>query len=575
MRGIWGAFKLACLLAVTGFLLTACSGGGGAAPAPTPSKTISGTAAAGVPIIGTVTIKDSRVPAQMKTVTIEANGHYTVDVTGLLAPYMLRADGYVGGNEYHLYSAGTSADEGGTVNVTPFTDLIVANIAGSIAQTYFNNGNFSGLTAAELTAKSAALRTKLLPVLQVLGVSNSIDLLRAAFNTDHTGLDAALDIFRVSTDPVTQVATITNIITHDTMTSDPVSGSYAGNLDNTTGVAAGVTDIQAITAKFQAFTNLFATSLPRADNPNLLALFDTTFLDSGHNRAAFLSGITTDPGMIGITFTNISILEIDVTNGTAQVVFDVFINGVKNNSAPAKWHMIKKAGIWYLQGDQYIADIDFRSVASYHPSEPQQIKIYSGLHLWIADPGGLGLTSAVVTGHGLPQEGVTFVYDIANQQFQVSGQNSGSDYYMTDAAINQVASTGETYTLRLYKDASLQATYTKTIGKRPYKSTELTPASFPTITAPTLTQLRAFTGGDMTITWTMPTGLINNWVSFGLNDNSGHSAQAGFNTTPELRSKTFTLNPVTATGTTFTPTGRWIYLDGRDSYGGMFSVNIW
>src|SRR3990172_6339046 len=112
MKKIWKSFKATSLLAATVLLVSACGGGGGGGGGTAAtSSTLSGTAAAGAPIIGSVTIKDSTTPtAQTKTVTIEANGKYTVDVTGLKAPYMVRADGYVGGNEYHLYSAGTSGD---------------------------------------------------------------------------------------------------------------------------------------------------------------------------------------------------------------------------------------------------------------------------------------------------------------------------------------------------------------------------------------------------------------------------------------------------------------------------------
>lgn len=77
MKSIWKFIKITSLLAATALLILACGGGGDEAPAR--STTLTGTAAAGAPIIGTVTIKDSTTPtAQTKTVTIEANGKYTV-----------------------------------------------------------------------------------------------------------------------------------------------------------------------------------------------------------------------------------------------------------------------------------------------------------------------------------------------------------------------------------------------------------------------------------------------------------------------------------------------------------------
>src|SRR5450631_2200283 len=165
MRNLWNNVIQAMFSVITMIAIVACGGGDGTSTsttAPPASTTVSGTAAAGAPIIGSVTIKDSTAPApQTKTVTIAADGKYTVDVAGMTAPFMVRADGYVGGNDYHLYSAGTQADVGGTINVTPLTDMIMDNIAGAVAKTYFDNGSFTGLTSAQLTAQSESLKAKL------------------------------------------------------------------------------------------------------------------------------------------------------------------------------------------------------------------------------------------------------------------------------------------------------------------------------------------------------------------------------------------------------------------------------
>ena len=575
MKRIWKLFKAISLLAAAALVMSACGGGGDGGGAASPSSTVSGTAAAGAPIVGTVTIKDSTTPtAQTKTVTIEADGKYTVDVTGLKAPYMVRADGYVGGNEYHLYSAGTSADVGGTINVTPLTDLIVANIAGSVAKTYFDNGSFTGLTAAQLTAQSDSLKAKLLPVLQALGVSSSIDLLRASFSTDHTGLDAALDLIRVSTDNTTNVATITNIITQQSMTSDLATGTYSGALTDTTGVTTAATDIQMISAGFKKFSDLFATSLPSETNTTLLGLFDSaTFMQEGQNLAAFLSDITTDKSNVGISFANISIQSMD-TNGNAVVAFDVIQNGKVMNDGPKPFNMIKKNGVWYMQGDQYIAHVKVESRAEYHVSDTVA-PIFSGLSLDIEDRGGKGITSAVVTGAGLPSGGITLINNIANHYFEIQGQIGGNLYSMTDTAIGAIADTGASYTVKLYIGTTLAATYTEKLKKRPYLSTELTAASFPTITSPTVAQLHAFAGGNATVSWTLPSGLSNDWMSVQVADNSGNSAIFEASLLSTDTSKSFTLIPVTSTGQTFTITQGWIWLSAWDSYGRQLATTMW
>jgi hypothetical protein len=582
MRCVVKFVKTIGFLAVTALLVAACSGGGGdTTPVSTNdgaglSTLLSGTAAAGAPIIGTVTIKDSASPANTRFETIEADGNYSVDVSDLTAPYMVRADGYVGGNEYHLYSAGTAADVGGTINITPLTDLIMANIAGTLAQDYFDSGNFSTLTATEMTTEAEALKAKLLPILQAVGVSDSIDLLRTSFNTDHTAIDAVLDVVRVTTDTTTNVATITNIITQEQMTSDIATGTYSAGLTDTTGVADGVTDIQMISAGFATFTNLFATSIPSPTNATLLGLFDAdTFMDEGQNLDSFLSELTTDPHMIGIKFANIAIQTIDTAAGTAEITFDVIQDGVVDEDGPMVFHMLKKAdGKWYMQGDLRIAGVYIESRADYYPNPYNSTPIQIGLMMSIEDRGGLGITSAVVTGAGLPIAGVTLVSQINYEWFMIEGTMNGNLYPLTDTQIAAFADTGEVYTVKLYIDTTLAATYTEKLKKRPYLTTELTPASFPAFTAETMAGMETFQGGDVTVTWTLPAGLTNGWLSAAIMDDSGNSAMYETDPAPTALSETFTLDPVDSTGQSFTITNGWLSLTAIDGYGRQLSVAL-
>jgi hypothetical protein len=586
MSGVVKFIKTMGFLAVTALLVTACGSSGGDTPAIIDDgaglSTLSGTAAAGAPIIGTVTIKDSASPANTKFVTIEADGNYSVDVSDLTAPYMVRADGYVGGNEYHLYSAGTAADVGGTINITPLTDLIMANIAGTVAQTYFDSGDFSGLTATELTTQADALKAKLLPVLQAIGVEDSIDFLRASFNTDHTGLDAVLDVVKVTTDTATNVATITNIVTQQQMTSNIETGTYTGELSDTTGMATAVTDIQMISAGFKTFTNLFATGLPSpTTNQTLLGLFDAdTFLDEGENLDVFLSEITSDPNMIGISFANIVIQSIDVidaTNGTAVITFDVIQGGVVEEEGPMVFHMIKTAGVWYMQGNQQIANVDIEPSAQYNPGNTSA-PITTGLRLNIEDRGGLGITSAVVTGAGLPAGGLTMLSQIDYEWFMIEGNMDGNMYYMNNTQIGEIADTGEVYTIELYIGAALAATYTEKLTKRPYLNGELTAADFPTITAPTTADLQDIIGTSETIsgtiTWTLPAGLTNDWLEVDIRDDAGNSVRYETTPAPTATSETFTLEPVTSTGERFIITSGWLWLSASDSYGRQLGVGL-
>ncbi|MES2973580.1 MAG: hypothetical protein V4757_08215 [Pseudomonadota bacterium] len=518
-------FRRATLLATLSLaaLFGGCGGDGDAPAAGAGSTTISGTAAAGAPIIGTVTIKDSSSPAKTKSATITADGKYTVDVSGMTAPFMMRADGTVGGRSYSLYSAATAADVGGTINVTPLTDLIVANIAGQIAGAYFASGNFSGLTAAALATETAALKARLQPILAALGVASSIDLLRASFNTDHTGLDAALDVLRVEVDPATALATITNIIDNVQIVDDLASKSDTSVLP-ATNVASSFTDFQLITAAFDGFSKLFATSLPASNNAALLALFTTDFLDDGQDRDAFLSEVTSSPHNIGIRFDTITLQGALAPAGTPTDGTVSFLITQQGNSFTKIFRVKKVGSAWMMAGNQHIAMANALTFARLQNGS----LIDTGLTFEIKDDGARGIDYAIVKGPGLPVEGVLYVNFTSNNSFgaatgtyagestQKLHMNGHNQIPLGDGAIGSIPDNA-TYTVELWDDGTttgnmgddvLMATYTAKLGKRPHLSSELTTASFAVITAPSAANLTAFAlaGGSQLVTWTLPAG---------------------------------------------------------------------
>lgn len=256
-------------------LLVACSGGDGGGSGGTPpaaSVTISGTAAAGSPVVGFVQVRDSSNPQQVKSnIPIEANGHYSVDVTGLTAPFAFLATGTVGGETVSLYSAATLADVGRTINITPFTDLIIRNIAAGAVDAYINNGTFTGLTPKQLDDQRVALTAQLAPALTAMGLSSGIDLLRAVFNADSTGLDRFMDVVKVS--PTPTGATITNILDAANRLILDTTGAPTSLPLGTGGLLPTGTPVDQILQTFTTFPSLFATGLPDPANPALVSLF--------------------------------------------------------------------------------------------------------------------------------------------------------------------------------------------------------------------------------------------------------------------------------------------------------------
>ena len=485
----------------------------------------------------------------------------------MTAPFMLNATGTVGGTTYNLHSAAVSTDINGNINITPLTDLIVANVAGQIASTYFAAGNFSTLTAAELAAQETALQARLQDVLNAVpggGVAASIDLLRSSFATDHTGLDAALDVLRV--DIVGGTATITNIISNQQIIDNIASTTDAVVALDATGVNSGLTELQKIVAGFNAFSARFATSLPASDDATLLALFDTDFLLEGQNTTEFLSEITTNPTLIGVKFTNISLVPGSMTPidapTTAKVIFTVIQGG--GNGFPIEFTMNKVGDVWKMAGDRRIAQANALSFARLQDvfigNTLETDHIDTGLTFEIKAPTAAGLSSigatvpdgvsyyAIVTGAGLPSTGALYVSEFsqAGNSFRATSaspsgyagtatsslSNFGHNQYpLLDTVITTLFD-NEVYTIKICHDNAtvtltgaetvtpavgdaacqagadtvatsddvLLATYTSNAGKRPYLRTELTVASFAAITAPSKTALTTFATAGGTIT---------------------------------------------------------------------------
>jgi hypothetical protein len=296
-------FRPSTLAAAVVLALAGCGGGSSSnpsssdspTPTPSPAVTISGTAAAGAPLVGSVTVKDAN--GASKTVTIGTNGAYSVDVSDMTAPFVFRATGSANGRQYTIHSGATSADANGTINITPLTDLVIANIAGQIADNYFASGDFAGVTQAQLDAEAAKLREKLLPVLQALGVEAGIDLLRSQFTPNADALDKALDLIAVSVDPASNVATLTNVVTGQQILDDLATQAAAetnpSTMDDTTNVATAADDVTLIKQLLADFSAKFATGLPAASE--LLPLISNAFLNAEIGKAAFADGRRSPP----------------------------------------------------------------------------------------------------------------------------------------------------------------------------------------------------------------------------------------------------------------------------------------
>ncbi len=200
--------------------LSGCGGGSGSSsPTSTTSSgnttpaasIVSGVAAAGTPIAGTVYLIDASSPAKTLSTTINADGSFSFDVTGLTAPYFLKAVGTANGQNYTLYSLAGAA---GTANINPLSNLAVVRANGGVDPAAL----YAAPTATQLQTLQAALassisqiQTLLQQILSQYGVA-STNFITDTYTANHTGLDLLFDFVAVVVNNGTVIITNKNTL---------------------------------------------------------------------------------------------------------------------------------------------------------------------------------------------------------------------------------------------------------------------------------------------------------------------------------------------------------------------------
>ncbi len=218
------------LLAV-GALIASCGGGGGGDGGGGSSLAVSGVAAGGSPLVGTVSLRDSSSARSEKTSNIASNGSFSVDVSGMSPPFVLKASGTVDGVSRTMFSFAATP---GVTNVNPLTNAAMANAAGvNDPAELFDKSDPATLDKIKSSMPNAMpvsvtnLRSKLKPLLDEFsaGSTNPVSDTIAA---DHQGLDDLFDNVKVVLSNGT--LTITNADTGAVLFTGPVTDLANANL---------------------------------------------------------------------------------------------------------------------------------------------------------------------------------------------------------------------------------------------------------------------------------------------------------------------------------------------------------
>lgn len=160
------ALATACLLG--GLAGCGSSGSDDPSPAPDTALTLSGTVSNGAALANRTV--DARCATGTGSATSGSDGRYSLSIEGGALPCLLQTTTADGGDPLHSVARGTGRSA--TAHLTPFTELVVASLAGIATSDY--HAAFGATTASAVTADSvAAATTRATPVIASGGVDTA------------------------------------------------------------------------------------------------------------------------------------------------------------------------------------------------------------------------------------------------------------------------------------------------------------------------------------------------------------------------------------------------------------------
>ena len=354
-------------------LLSAC-GGSTAIHEMLGLATLSGMAAGGAAIVGEVQVTDSLGVELPQPVVIDTDGNYTANVAGMKAPFIIQATGMVGNNPVNYFSIAVLEDVGRTVNVTPFTDLMVRHISAQMSDDCFAfelkpcARLTDKLTPASIAKAQNDVQAILQPALAGMNLSQ-VDLLRGSFKADHQDLDAILDLVKVERSGRQLILKNARDQTTLTVIDPGVPASLSEPLKNlnVASINQSAADLQSIQNVVKSLEQLYAAKAPTRADILASSAFDTArFLDAGEDFEHWVPSMTGQVGWIGLKVKNIHIeFDKDAPNTKAMVVFNLLgpSGSFSESMETAVW---KDNGTWQMVGDQKMVDVDFHARADFH-----------------------------------------------------------------------------------------------------------------------------------------------------------------------------------------------------------------
>jgi hypothetical protein len=528
------SFVWVCLM-LLGALFAGCGGGGSSDSSTTStdasSATVSGTAATGAPLIGTVTLKDAE-GTQRGPVVLEHDGSFSFDVAGLTPPFIIRAEGTAGTGNFH-----SIATDVGVANVNPISEAVaMAATPGKDLGAVFAEGatptdvlgsTFKTDIAADLAEAVADLQALIGPLLDAFDTDLD-NFLNSPFVLNGPA-DLLLDTVGISTDVETGIAIVDNssgtsvtlaeVSFADLAAQTPVAaiGDAAENIavvaDDMSEMASFLADF---IVKLKSEIVVWATAYGQADgNADAEIAADEAFvaamspyivdeetfgLDNGDPLQPFILEFLEDFEEVAQLegFVGMAIQEIGQGNETAA---DYLLMGkmlwpgiVEPMATPIG--LVKVGDAWKLTGNGYRFDVELTAETIRVVWNDGVAEEISGIDIEVEVLYCDEIDQVVITGAGLPDGEVTLVphsFDLGEFTFDESdgevayrflNDQSTHDIVVPEGLFADLA--GETYTVKAYDDGILLQTVVVPLTEKLVNLAAMTDAEkdalFPSVT---------------------------------------------------------------------------------------------
>ena len=354
-------------------------------------------------------------------------------------------------------------------------------------------------------------------------------------------------------------------------------------------------EVDAVNELFRSLEEMYATAIP--SNEVITAWFDShvalDYLQDGRDKQEELSAWTDGGGVYeGISLYASLLDPIEVAGYVKGYQVRLYYFGALGSGSFLTSVVYDGSNwLWYGNREWGLGLGDFVPRAEMVlDAEGASFSTSTGFRMIIWDKNNTayeeGVRSAIITGPGLPADGIKLKHYYPESYFSLYPEGSGYTYILSDDTIIEPIPDNSEYVINFFAEepdvVSLSLTpvktNTKTFAKGPVLNSVLTSelgtSFFPTIISPTSHDLSAANiPGSLDISWTNPSQMVVNSISLGWLDVNG--ADQFVVEYPVYESgvvegiQTVTLDTTLYSGALFMAQ---MYLQGSDAYGRSYSL---